>query len=144
MHVFGRDVLQVGVVNLCADFDVVRHARRCGYVVEFPIGMRGEFVGVAGFAGELRDAGASSALVVDEFYFLDDFKQSRPARYAVCFERWSYGKADCLVGARGVGYYEVGFQWVKSERHTFCRCVERFEVDGYVCALAVHDDIMLF
>ena len=67
---------------------------------------------------------------IDFFKLRFDFKQSRPPRQSICFERWRHGKTDGFVGARLVSHHQIRGKWVESEFRTFRRRIEGFQIDS--------------
>ena len=138
VNVFGGDVAEVDLVDASAVLDVVSHSWRCGDVVDGQFGMGFELVVVGRLAAEAVAGSVELSVLVDFAQSLHDFEEACAASDAVGFECWRDGEADGLLGARGVGHHEVGGERIEPTFGALDGGIERFEVDGDICAHAGH------
>ena len=132
VDVLRRDVLEVDVIDFCALGDVVCHLRRRDNVVQLPLRVSAQIVGVGRFPGKTAAGGTGAPPDVDLAHLLHDLEQPRATGDTVSLQRGGHRKTDGLLSAGGICHDKVRRQRVEVAFDTFDRGVEGFQVDGHI------------
>ena len=132
MNIFGSDMVQIDMINVCAGFQIVGHTRRRYDEVNGKGGVCGQSLTVAGGSGK----GLTGRLQTPAFIELADLfvnlKEPASAWDSVGFQGRGDGQADGFLRAAAVGYHQVGGHGVQASANAFRRGVIGLQINGGV------------
>ena len=119
MDVLRSDIFEINLVDLCADFDIMRHLRWCDVIVNRQFRMRFQLSVIAGRAGKLLVRSFCFAFFICFLNLLNYLKQAGTSWNPISFQGRRDSKADGFFSTAGVCNHKIGSHRVKISFPTF-------------------------
>lgn len=125
MNILWSYIPEIDSVDPGAVFYIVRHSRRCDYIINRNLRMR-----IKRSLGIRLSLSASTIIRFSDFLY--HFKKSGTSTGAVGFQSWRHCQADGLLCPGRISHDKACVKWIKSTLDTLHRSIKALQVDSYI------------